>query len=82
MHENERHPATRAEAFMSLFDPFIQEFRIFLNCCPVFVLDYMPRNLSFFHGVFHHFRNEVTRFYSAEIIMALEYLRTINIVHR
>ena len=28
------------------------------------------------------FRNEVTRFYSAEIIMALEYLRTVRIVHR
>lgn len=32
--------------------------------------------------MFYNFKNEVTRFYSAEIIMALEYLRKKDIIHR
>ena len=31
------------------------------------------------HGTF---RNELTRFYTAEIIMALEYLRRVRVVHK
>ena len=43
----------------------------------------MPRgSLADEFKKWHHFRNEVTRFYGAETIMALEYLRSEGCVHR